>query len=298
MDLNHLRTFHLVAKFGTLSAAARALEVPTSTVSRHLSRLEDALGVDLVHRGARGVSVTEAGEALLERSRGPLEDLLELTDALPSVAPHGTLRITAPTHVALSGWFIELLERFRRAHEEVDVDVSFSSWMLDPIEHGFDVAFRPLYTLVEGQDLMVRKLASIPVGLFAARAYIERFGLPERPQDLELRHEMVAPRFLVGQELVLQRARERARVCPRVVAVGDDLSFVLAMMRCGAGYAAVPLPEARRVGDELVRVLPEWELPPLEPSMVWPRRRFMAPRLRAFVDFVAEEFLEHVRGEG
>ena len=286
MNLNHLRTFVLVAEHGSLSAAARALGVPASTVSRHVVGLEAALGTDLVHRGARHVTLTVSGSEVLARCQAPLRDLAEIASGLAVGEPAGRLRITAPTNLTLSTRFISMLVRFQQAYPNVQVDMDGSAWNLDPIDQGFDVAFRPLHTVRDASDRIVRRLSTLPLGLYASPAYVQRRGLPECVEAL-VHHDMVSARLLVGQPLTLVCGEQQVRVVPRVLAVGDDLSFVLSMVQAGAGYGVIPELEAQARAGAWVRVLPAWSLKPLVPAIVWPRRRFAVPRVRAFVDFAA-----------
>ncbi|MEM9491875.1 MAG: LysR family transcriptional regulator, partial [Myxococcota bacterium] len=119
MDLNHLETFNHVARLGTLAAASRQLGVPKSTISRRLTRLEESVGVDLLHRGARRVTLTEAGAELHARSERALADLRELASGLATDSARGTLRLTAPSDLGTTPWFARLLARFRHSYPEV-----------------------------------------------------------------------------------------------------------------------------------------------------------------------------------
>lgn len=286
IDLNHLRTFQRVAEHGSLAEAARSLGVPTSTVSRHLSRLEDALGADLVHRGSRRVALTELGEAVLDRCRAPLLELAKLAEE-PSRAR--SLRIAAPSNVATAPPFASMLVAYRRRHPSIEIDVDFSAWLEDPVESRCDVIFRPFNTVRDRPDLMVRRLPAVTLRLYAAPSYLGRRARPSRVEELR-EHEMVVPRFLLGRPLILRRGKRELALEPKVAFVGDDLSFVLPLLEAGAGYGIVPEREARARVElgRLERILPGWRLPSLSPAMVWPRRRFLPPRTRAFIDFVAD----------
>ncbi|MEO0604329.1 MAG: LysR family transcriptional regulator [Myxococcota bacterium] len=295
MDLNHLRTFHLVARHGTLTAAARAMGVPTSTLSRQLSRLEADLGVDLLRRTPRGVELTEAGTELFERSTGPLADLDDLAAALPSGRAHGVLRVTVPSNLARLAWFADLLLDFRHTHPAVGLDVELSNRPL-VVEDGFDIAFRPSGLVPDSADLIARDLPTMEVRLYASPDYLARRGRPRRVHDLAA-HDFVAARHLVGQPLVLRQGSRTRTVTPEPVMVGDDLSFVLPMVAAGAGFAPVPRPYVTDRTADFEEILPRWALPPLRPAIVWPRRRFTVPRIRAFVDFAVRRFAAQ-RGEG
>lgn len=296
MDLNHLWTFHLVSREGSLAGAARARGVPTSTISRHLTRLESSLGTDLLHRGPRGITLTEAGTELLERSRDPLIDLHDVATALPQGRPRGTLRLTIPSNLANLPWFASLLLRFRQTFPDVGLDVDLSVRPVDLIAEGFDVAFRLASLVPDSPDLVLRPLPTIAVGLYAAPGYLTRRGRPERIEELE-HHDFVAARHLAGQPLTLRRGSHTAQVAVEPAMVGDDLSFVLPMVAAGAGFAPIPRPYVSGREGAFVELFPEWSLPPLRPSLVWPRRRFMVPRIRAFVDFIVEGFEAQMTAE-
>lgn len=293
MDLNQLRTFHLVAKLGSLAAAARALGVPTSTVSRQLNHLEDALGVSLLHR-PRQARLTDAGEALFAKSGQPLEELLELASALPFGEPRGTLHISVPSHLALVPWFGSLLLEFRRKHPEVDLDVSFSAGRLDFLEDGLDVALRPREVVPDSTELIARALPPLPVGLFAAPDYVQRHA----PADVDALRSLdfIAARHLAGEALTLRRGQDELRFTPEPAMVGDDLSFVLPVVLAGGGYAPIPEPYAQPLllSGRLAPLMAGWHLEPIRPVIVWPRRRFVLPRVRAFVDFALDAFERQV----
>lgn len=286
MDLNHLRTFQRVAALGSFAEAARKLGVPTSTVSRHVRRLEESLGVDLVVRGPRTVSVTEAGDAVLARSKQPLEQLQQLASELPTAVPQGTLRIAAPSNVVLRPAFASMLADFRRAYPDIEFDVDFSGWMSTSFSEGYDVAFRPFSTVRDTPDLMVRRLRALRLGLYASPSYVEFRGGSARIGDLH-DWDMIMPRFIERQVLTLHRGKRVVELQPRVAFVGDDLSFVVAMVRAGAGFAIVPETDASVESGDLKPVLPGWQLAPLVPAMVWTRGRFTPLRVRLFLEFAA-----------
>ena len=185
MDLNHLRTFHLVVRCGSLAGAARVLGVPTSTVSRNLTQLESELEADLLRRGPRGVTLTDAGAELFDRSKQPLDDLHELTATLPVGAPKGRLRISVPSNLANLPWFAKLLLGFRQACPDVLVDVALSVQAIDIAEPGFDVGFRPAMLVPDSPDLIRRALPVIEVRLYASADYVAQRGCPVRVEDLE-----------------------------------------------------------------------------------------------------------------
>ncbi|MDB5944494.1 MAG: transcriptional regulator, LysR family-like protein [Ramlibacter sp.] len=181
--LELIRTFREVANRGSFSMAARSLDVSKANVSKHVAQLETRLGVRLLNRSTRTVSLTDAGSLLLERS-APLVEMIELTRLelqQRSRLPSGRLRLTAPQglgHYQLP----ELLAKFMAKYPDVTVSVDLSNHVLDMVLEGIDLALR-VGPIPDG-NLIVRKLQQLPFVVCAAPAYWEQRGLPEHPDDL------------------------------------------------------------------------------------------------------------------
>ncbi|MCO4768993.1 MAG: LysR family transcriptional regulator [Deltaproteobacteria bacterium] len=292
MNLTDLDTFERVATHGTLAAAARELGVPKSTVSRRLTRLEEALGLDLLHRGGRRITLTQAGAELHGRSAAPLLVLRDLDSGLAADSPRGTLRITAPHDLGTTAWFAGMLTRFRDAYPEVSLDVDLTARVVDVVGEGFDVAFRPSSAQADTDELTVRMLGRFRAGLCASPAYLERHAAPTTVEELA-EHPLVGLRGMVGRPLPIESADgTRHEFVPTFVAVGSDMSFVVAMVTAGMGIGLLPRSYATRElrRESLVSVLPELQTPLGRLAMVWPRSRFLLPRVRVFVDFVVTDF--------
>jgi len=161
--------------------------VPTSTVSRRLSRLEEELGEQLVLRTARSLRLTEAGAAVHERCAQPLRDIEDVARAVRDhdAEPQGELRITAPTDLGSTEPFVRHLTGFRAAFPRVRLHVDLTDRVVDLVAERVDVAIRVhLAPLPDRSSLMARRLATIHAGLFASQAYVATHGLPEAAEDL------------------------------------------------------------------------------------------------------------------
>ena len=287
MNLTDLDTFERVAAHGTLAAAARELGVPKSTVSRRLSRLEEAVGTDLLHRGPRRVTLTRAGEELFARSAAPLSELRELDAGLVEDAPRGVLRLTAPYDLGTNPWLAEMLARFRRLHPGITFEVNLGARIVDLIGEGYDVAIRAQSAMPDTDDLAMRTLTRVDSAVFASRRYLQERPTPQTVADLD-EHDLVTLQAFADRPVRLFDADGGEHLArPPVVATGTDLGFVASMVRAGMGVGVLPF-----LGEDadLVRLLPELHGPPAAVALVWPRRRFLLPRVRAFVDYAVAEF--------
>ncbi|MEM6955192.1 MAG: LysR family transcriptional regulator [Myxococcota bacterium] len=291
LNLNDLDTFERVTRLGTLSAAARELGVPKSTIGRRITRLEKALGVALLHRGPRQIILTESGAELETRSRHALLELRELSLGLAADQPRGVLRLTVMPDLMISAQFPRMLAEFRRVYPGVILDVHATPRVTDIIAEGFDVGFRPEAAQADTDTLLVRRLATSESRLFAARKYIERRGTVAHVDGLT-KHDWVSIAAHRLTPLELSGPDETRTLQPNVVAFGSDVASVLSLLRAGLGIAVLPpfYVQDDVASGVLVPLLPDWEAGLTRLLMVWPRQRFLLPRVRAFVDFIAESF--------
>jgi len=293
MDLEAVRIFVRVAELRSLSAASRALGVPKSTVSRALARLEEELGTRLLQRDTRKVGLTDAGTVFHRHGLRLLADAEEAADALASLAerPRGLLRVGAPFTFGRA-LLAPRLGAFAVEHPEVRVELVMSMRQVDPIAEELDVAVRVGPSSDSG--LVARRLAAVPIGLYASPDYLARAGgAPARPEDLaahdlvDFRHEEAAPGAESAWSLVSAAGEKReVGFVPRV-AINDPSTMAEAAVG-GAGIVLAPafLCAEAVAGGRLVRVLPDWSMPPPDIHAVFASRRGLSPKVRVFVDFL------------
>ena len=280
--LSSIDTFRQVVESGSFVAAAERLEVSPATVSKRIMHVEERLGVRLLNRNTRKLSLTDSGRLYFERCKTILEDLHATELELGSDrAPRGTLRITCPSFAA-TGELARLLADYGSRYPEVLVDVSFEDRLADLVEEGYDVAVRLVAnadTLPQG--LIARSVRREAFCLAASRQYINRHGLPRSPADLA-RHDFVA---LHDSAWSID-----APIAPRVALCCRSTASVVSAVAAGVGIGSVP----KAVLDDppfrelLIPVLPD--RPPQHATLyiVYMRRKFVSPKVSAFVDFVIQ----------
>lgn len=256
IDLNLLTVFVGVARAQSFSEAARALEVRRSSVSRAIATLEASLGVQLFNRTTRRVELTGTGAALLAKVGPQLTQLRESLGALPEREdePSGRLRISAPHDLGATVLPL-IVSAFTQRYPKVQVEVSLSNDAVDLVAGRFDLAFRVSRGgRLKDSSLEARKLSELELQLFASPTWLARAGTPRTAEELA-EHEWVVFR---GTEFRAPLIAPRKK--PRVLC--DDIFFLLAALKAGAGIGGVP---SYLVRDELprgtlVRVTPRLSL--------------------------------------
>ncbi|HEX9395641.1 MAG TPA: LysR family transcriptional regulator [Burkholderiales bacterium] len=291
LEPNDLLLFARVVDEGSFSKAAQRLSVPVSTVSRRITALETALGERLILRTTRKLTVTELGESLLEHAR-QVQESAEAAGALADnrmLEPGGRLRVTMATDLGLMAPFLaEFLDSYPAIVLEVDVSARF----VDLIGENFDVALR-LGPLKDDATLAARRVCDLCGGLYASPAYLKKRGTPNEPSAL-LEHHAVHTQRRTGQPLEwrLQRGKARWEGLPPAKVMGNSPDFVLRMAANGAGIVLSEhgSTESYVKAGQLVRVLAEWEVQPTPLWAVFPGRRLMPARTRAFIDAITAKF--------
>lgn len=289
MDLERLSVFVAVADTASFSLAAKKLGVPKSTVSRRIARLEQDLGVALLHRTTRHVALTTAGRGLYDRAAPALRALREAAGDLPEQddEPAGLVRLTAPVDAGTL-FLADVLARFVRRHPRVRLDVHLTNRVVDLVGEGFDLALRASHGRMRDSTLVFRRVAMAISRLFAAPAYLANRGTPRSPADLA-GHDWVVFRP-APRGLRLEGPGEVFPVTPSGPIVCDDFFFLREALVGGAGIAfASELLVAEDVeAGRLVRVLPAWGIPSGTLSLVWPATRHLPRKVAALRDFVLE----------
>ena len=296
-DLNDMVYFAEVVERGGFAAAGRALGLPKSRLSRRVAELEARLGVRLLQRTTRKLSLTQVGEIYLRHCSAMRDEALAAADAVAQmqVEPRGTLRIACPVTLAQStlGY---LIPRYLALHPKVTLDMQVTNRVVDLVEEGIDIALRVRPTLGDSGSLVVKQLGATCGHLLARPEQLRRQGIPATPDDLA-RLDTVAMSSAdgrsawvllgpAGQEFVLQHR-------PRYVA--DDLQTLKLAVLAGTGISFLPdiVSQAEREAQLLVPVLPGWAPVPSMVHAVFPSRRGQVPAVRSFLDFMGQ----HMQGE-
>jgi DNA-binding transcriptional LysR family regulator len=293
-DLEEVSAFLRVAETGSFTAAGRRLGLPKSTVSRRVARLEEKLGVQLLHRTTRSLALTEAGAVFHERAARALAGLEEATQAVRETqeTPRGHLRITTPFDIA-GPVLAPLVAGFVRRHPEVTLEVAMTDRMVDLVAENFDLALRGAASLPDS-SLVARRLAAIEFQLLASPAYLKARGEPATPAELAERHDLLLMRVTNGRGKLRLRAPDGAEEVHsvRVAVAANDFGFLRAAALAGLGVVVLPGTQAAaevRAG-RLVRVLPAYTAGEGGLFLVHPTARLLPAKARAFRDFL----LEHI----
>jgi DNA-binding transcriptional LysR family regulator len=296
MNLTDLQTFVLVAESGTITAAAKQLGVPKSTVSRRVTRLEDALGLELLRRGSRAVALTDHGEVLRARCGPAIRELADVERALEDVGgePSGLLRVTTATDVGQTVAFARMLKGFVDRYPAIQVELQLSNRLVDLVEEGFDVGMRMHAGVVPGTaNLMSRTIQRFTGRIYASPEYLDRCGRPQTVADVA-QHSYVAHEFFKTRSFGPWREggkRIPEPPWPEPTWTVNDFGALVSLGVAGAGLVtASSVHVTPFIADgQLERVLPEVDTEGGAFTLVWPASRHLAPRVRAFIDYVTRE---------
>ena len=290
--LTSLTAFVRVVDTGGFSAAGRRLNMSTTMVSNHVQALEERLGVRLLHRTTRKVSLTEIGKAYYDRCIQILADIEQADDIAGAMqsAPRGTLRIYTATHVVQ--FIAPVVSEFLAAHPEVKVDLSMGEGTIDLIEEGFDVAIR--LTPPPDSSLIVRNLATWRHVLCCSHGYIETHGRPEQLSELAERNCLRHMNYPYDEWRFVDRkgTPASARISGRLVCNSGETLRRAALDGIGIALAAGFLVHDDLESGRLVRLLPEYR--PIEFSMiaVYPHRHHLSAKVRTFIDMLVHHASE------
>ncbi|MFT3689100.1 LysR family transcriptional regulator [Paenirhodobacter sp.] len=289
--LDGLRAFVATAQTGSFTAAAERLGLSNRLASKYVAELEQRLGVRLLQRTTRRVGLTPAGRDLLLRAPA----LLDEVDDMLAVAAEGSrgfsgvIRVSAPVTFGASH-VKDLLLRFAAPHPDLSIDLRLDDSHVDLAAQGIDLAFR--IGAPGQQSLKARRLAGIGAALVAAPEYVARRGLPQAPADLAA-HDCILDtnRRSPGQWL-LRRKDEEVSVRVRGRFMVNSAQVARDMAVSGLGIAYCPHFVLGRALDDgrLMPVLPEWRSPDAPLSAVWLEGRTLPRKIRALIDFAAEDF--------
>ncbi|MCQ4053586.1 LysR family transcriptional regulator [Aeromonas jandaei] len=282
VDLELMGLFATVVEQGSFTRAAELMGMPKSSVSQKISRLEAQLGVRLLQRTTRRLSLTPQGEIYVEHCQGllTLARSANLAMARLRSAPAGRVRITAPeaTGTLLLG---RILAEFRALYPEVVLELTLSDEQLDLVGEGYDLALRA--APLKDSSLICRRIGQVPRHLVAAPAYLAAHGMPQQLSDLG-RYAC-----LVHSALPLWPLQEGGWR-PQGACISNSLLALRELAINEGGIALLPhhVCEGDLASGRLQKVLPELAVPPNPFYLIYPSREHLAPALRTLMDFVAE----------
>jgi len=288
--LNAIKVFRQVVESGSFVSAAERLDMSTPMVSKYVAQIEQRLGVRLLNRNSRTLSLTEPGRVYYERTKAILEDLQNTEIELGSMAnaPRGGLRVTCQSFT-VSQRFADLMAEYRARYPEVVVFVSFEDREVDLVEEGFDVALRTTDDMAAlPPGLIARPVRPTRAVLAAAPSYLERRGRPESPADLD-RHDFVG--IANVDSLVFNGPGGTIETAMRVVLRFGSTVCVANAVAAGIGVA--PLPafyfEDPSFKGRLVPLLKDYPLRGGTLYLAYASRKHVPLKIRSFIDFFVEK---------
>ena len=288
-----MRVFAGVVDAGSFVGAADALGMSKAAVSRHVSDLEQRLGVRLMQRTTRKLSLTQEGEVFLARCRDILASIEESEAELSTRAASasGLLKVSVPVSFATQH-LAPLWSDFLAAHPRLTLDVHLADRVVDLVDEGFDLAVR--IARLPDSSLVSRKLAATRLVLCAAPSYLRRRGTPTHPDDLAA-HDVIGYSLLSTPGQWLLQGPDgpvTVKIRPRLWTNNGDTSVAAAVRGAGIDLQPTFLIADELADGRLVQVLPAWQAVELGIYAVYPSRKFVLPKVRALVNFLAASFAD------
>jgi len=289
MNIDHLKLFVRLASTHNIRLAGSEVGVSAAVASTYLNKLESGLGVRLVHRTTRKVSLTEEGEAFLPHAEDVLASIeaAEISVGVGNALPSGTLRVAAPASFGRMH-LMPGVKSFLSHYPDLSVDFRFSDSIVDLVEGGFDIAIRN--AVLEDSTLVARKLAPDKRIVCASPEYLDKHGEPKSPEDL-MNHECIILKGLGTWEFELEQGRRALKVRGRFQSDNGDVVREACVDGLGISIISTWSAYKELSNGNLVEVLSEFPL--VSNTAIWavyPSNRLIAPKVRAFIDHFASQF--------
>lgn len=291
MDLaSRMILFARVVDTGSFSGAARALEQSPSAVSRQIGALEDRVGVRLLNRTQHGISLTEEGRAFHQRCRTVALEVAQAEEALSAIGElRGTLRVVSTVAFG-KAQLLPMLPRFLEMYPELRLSLDLTDRPVDLAAEDVDVAIR-FSEQVTGPDVIARKLAPNRRVICAAPSYVERWGAPETPADLARHNCLGLTTVAAWNDWAFDEPNaETMRISGNFEANSADAIYHAALAGVGIARLSTYLVQDDLRAGRLVRLLPHYIQDNANIVAIYAERRNLAPKIRAFLDFLVNHF--------
>ena len=288
--MTSLRVFCSVAELKSFSAAAKRLDLSPAMASKHVLHLENRLGIRLLNRTSRRVSLTEPGLLCFNQAKQTLDGLDEIEMALSNVAvmPRGAIRLSAPVWVA-SPLFVHMVAEYHQRFPDVSFDMDLSGRIVNLVEEGFDLALRATSPDRLDPGLIARPLAQIEFELVGSPDYLGRTGRPTRLADLNGHSMLLYGGMNPNDGISFDGPDGRETVNFRVVMKSENETLLHLAALEGMGLVLLPVWMAQTdiTQGRLERVLPGVSTFRTTLHAVYPSRKYLSAKVRTFVDFLA-----------
>lgn len=300
IDLNDYFYFvHVVEKRG-FSPAAKALDMPKSRLSRHVSKLEERLDIKLIQRTSRQFNVTETGQLFYQHARAMLEEMEAAEATIQSRKASLSGQVTMSCSVGVAQFAIQnLVLQFLVDHPKVELVQQVTNQDIDLVSSGIDLAIRGHTEPLPDSSLIQRHLATVPWHLFASPIYLSKTGFPESPYDLFKRQSLKVGWQPTSGYWTLQNTeglKTTVSFSPQLSS--DDMSTVKRAAVNGLGIVSLPAYTCRHetTSGSLVRVLPDWVSGQAQLTQLMPSRKGQSPSVKALSEFLINNLNKEVGG--
>ena len=288
--LQAMQLFVRVVESGSYTAAADQMEISRALASKLVQGLEDQLGVRLLHRTTRKLSLTEAGENYYQRVSEILTELslAEAQAAELQAEPRGRLRVAAPMSFAIHHLGAAVAQ-FQKRHPRIELELNLNDRQVDLVDEGFDMAIR--IARLADSSLVARRITPCRLVLVASPAYLARQLPIVEPEQLT-DHNFLSYTISARNELFIARGNERRTIPVKGSLRVNNGDVIAQAAAAGLGICLSPTFLAWQLlkRGELVRVLPEWEVPDIAVNAVYPAGRAIPAKTRSLIDFLVERF--------
>jgi DNA-binding transcriptional LysR family regulator len=291
--LNNMQVFCRIAEVGTFAAVAREMDLSAMMISKYIAQLEESLGVALLNRTTRKLSLTEAGEIYYHRSKQLLDDFSELDESTSQLGRNvkGTLRISAS--IDFGGlYMVSAIDAYQQQYPEVKVMMTLHNSQVNLSEGSIDLSILVTDSLDLG--VVARKIAETRLCTYASPAYIQRYGEPKTVEELKFHHCLYNTDTPHKDYWIFRVGKEEVKVKTTWRFASNNGRALCQAAALGMGITQAPeLSVATYLAKgELVEILREYRIPSLAIYATYLQRRFMPAKLTTFVDFLIGYFAE------
>lgn len=293
-NLSDIAVFVQVVENKSFTATAERLELSKSVVSKYVSRLEQRLGVRLLNRSTRKLSLTEAGNIMYQRCLRGLDEIeaAEIEVSHLQQTPKGQLKFNVPMSFGIQH-IAPAIPAFQREYPEVQINMNLDDRRVDLVEEGYDLAIR--IGELPDSNLVARRLGPCRHVLCASPAYLKEYGIPRTPQDLEGHRTLSFAYHDAPNEWKLLSASNQYVTVPikNSISMNNSIGLLQALLQ-GAGIALVPtfIAGTDLQAGRLKKLLPSYGLLEVSIYAVYPQRKYLSPKVRAFIDFISKRITD------
>jgi DNA-binding transcriptional LysR family regulator len=289
-----MKTFAAVVDGGSFVQAADALDMSKPAVSRHVAELEQRLGVRLLQRTTRKLSLTEEGRLFYGRCKTVLADVEVAEEEITakSIAVKGLIKVNVPVSFGLLE-LAPLWSDFMSKHPDVELDITLADRIVDLVEEGYDLAVR--IARLPNSSLVSRKLASTRLVLCASAGYLKKQGKPKHPSDLTEHTVLSYSLLATGDQWNFESPEGQVSVTVKPIMRTNSGDTCIAAARKGKGVVLQPsfMVNADLQSGALVELMPSYRSVEFGIFAVYPTRQYVSPKVRALIDFLSKA-LKHV----